>query len=226
MRKRTPPLHSAHIEDADARSEPVVIRDHGMRKRATDVEVIFRNLDLALVREIEKADEVFGCVAWLTNLEILAALARKRAVGIVVQKEDFLRPDSVDIVQARTRAAYAQVPGFERHILPCTSSYSFACDPESEGIRCVGYHNSERRAAFPRMHNKFMVFCSGFEPYAVWTGSFNMTYNAADSMENAVLIRDKDVAASYLDEFGTIFGLSEPLDWTSEWVAPEYRLGT
>ena len=31
-------------------------------------------------------------------------------------------------------------------------------DPTLDPIRCVGNHNSNRQPAFPRMHNKFLVF--------------------------------------------------------------------
>jgi hypothetical protein len=99
-----------------------------------------------------------------------------------------------------------------------------------------GAHNSAKSAAFPRMHNKFLVFCRAatvdeesydrFEPYAVWTGSFNLTYNASNSLENAILIRDEKISTAFLNEFGLIFGLSEKLDWSRSWSAPEYRIGS
>jgi phosphatidylserine/phosphatidylglycerophosphate/cardiolipin synthase-like enzyme len=101
----------------------------------------------------------------------------------------------------------------------------------------VGAHNSTKSAAFPRMHNKFLVFCRAamadkepsnetYKPYAVWTGSFNLTYNASNSLENAILIRDEKISTAFLDEFGLIFGLSERLDWNQSWSAPEYRIGS
>jgi len=53
----------------------------------------FQDLEGALIRYIAEADAVVGCVAWLTNLNVLRALASKFGVSIIVQKEEFLRPD-------------------------------------------------------------------------------------------------------------------------------------
>jgi hypothetical protein len=161
----------------------------------------------------------------------------KKAVGIVVQKEDFLRPDGGNWRQKRQREAYARLPRFTRYSLGQTGHCDYAGAPESDAIRCVGAHNSTKSAAFPRKHNKFLVFCrttavdaevsyETYEPYAVWTGSFNLTHNASNSLENAILIRDKRISTAFLDEFGLIFGVSEKLDWSQSWSAPEYRIGS
>ena len=34
------------------------------------------------------------------------------------------------------------------------------------------------------------------------------------------------IVQAYYQEWGQVFALSEPLDWESEWVEPEYRIGT
>lgn len=98
-----------------------------------------------------------------------------------------------------------------------------------------GARNSAKTAAFPRMHNKFLVFCKAavtndestyetYDPYAVWTGSFNLTRNASNSLENAVLIRDEEISTAFLEEFGLIFGLSESSIGTSHGVLPNIAL--
>ena len=88
------------------------------------------------------------------------------------------------------------------------------------------------------MHNKFLVFCDTHEegknldyrfevkPYAVWTGSFNLTKNAAMSLENGLLLTDCSVVAAYFREWEQILALSEPLDWTTDWAEPEWRIGS
>ena len=82
------------------------------------------------------------------------------------------------------------------------------------------------------MHNKFLVFCTfeyepfAYRPYAVWTGSFNLTFNASMSLENVVVIQSPVLAGAYLNEWAQILALSEPLDWEQEWVAPTWRIGT
>jgi hypothetical protein len=58
------------------------------------------------------------------------------------------------------------------------------------------------------MHDKFMVFVKN-DQWSVWTGSFNCSVNSGHSLENAVLIRDGEVAKAYLKEWQQIFLVSE-----------------
>jgi hypothetical protein len=60
------------------------------------------------------------------------------------------------------------------------------------------------------------------EPYAVWTGSFKLTFNAVNSLENAVLLTDPDIAKAYYREWQEVAFISEPLDWEQDWVQPEW----
>ncbi|MNJ81293.1 hypothetical protein D3C77_800280 [compost metagenome] len=60
----------------------------------------------------------------------------------------------------------------------------------------------------------------------MWTGSFNFTKNATLSLENALFITDPKIVNAYFEEYGQIAAMSEELDWTSEWVAPVWRIGT
>ena len=63
-------------------------------------------------------------------------------------------------------------------------------------------------------------------PYVVWTGSLNFSIASTLSFENAILIRKKEVVDLYFKEFCQILALSEPLDWASEWMRPEWWIGT
>ncbi len=73
------------------------------------------------------------------------------------------------------------------------------------------------------MHNKFLIFCDqvpsrdpfddpAVQPRRVWTGSYNVSHNAASSWENAVLIHSLDIANAYAREFAQILAFSERLD--------------
>lgn len=210
------------------------------------VETCFRNLEERLIQEIEQADCVVGCVAWLTSEKILKALATCKAVSIIVQKEDFLRPDLASYPNwaARLRKHYKALRGFGwRYDVGGTVGCLSVCgDPTISAVRCVGNLNSDKDPAFPRMHNKFALFCNFKEeifqddvyeerrldicPYKVWTGSFNFTHNGTHSLENAVLIEGDRVAEAYYEEWEQIVALSEPLDWDTPWMAPEWRIGT
>ncbi|MFZ6047342.1 phospholipase D-like domain-containing protein [Pseudomonas sp. CR3202] len=208
---------------------------------SSGVTVYFRNIEERLLQHIKESDAVFGAIAWLTSYSILDALAELNNVSIVVQKEDFLRPD------VGSRSDFKKTLRTKYKSLKCNltrysfsnilSSVSVCSDPSIDPVRCVGNHNSEKKPAFPRMHNKFLIFArveEGTEdhdietvtPYAVWTGSFNLTKNATMSLENALFITDKKIVNAYFEEYGQIAAMSEELDWRSEWVAPEWRIGT
>jgi hypothetical protein len=229
----------------------------------------FKQLDFWLTKHIREADYVFGCVAWLTEAGILFELAKKRGVCLLVQKEDFLRPDSGQTKTSavnHVRAKYATLHGVYRpnfHGLGRGLSSNSAYAEDTDPVRCVGVRNKNTRAA-PRMHHKFALFAKAtsykwneddfltcpfvyehkeglapeeneeppwarddwLQPYAVWTGSFNWTFNAGNSLENAVVLRDSEIVAAYYNEFQQILALSEPLDWESDYVEPEWRIGT
>jgi hypothetical protein len=230
------------------------LRDHSVEGER--IAVYFRDLQARLIRHIMAADVVVGCVAWLSNHTILDALATRRGVGLVVQKEDFLRPDlSKDAHWSGTlRKAYDALPPLpERWTLGgLLGRLSTQHDPVIAPVRCVGNHNAAKRPAWPRMHNKFLVFGTldegqdedalwsaeepwpaaadniwpSVRPHSVWTGSFNLSHTATRSFENAVYIADPVIAQAFYDEWEQIEALSEPLDWTVDWVMPEWRIGT
>lgn len=227
------------------------LQDFGISSANVNVQVYFKNIQSHLIRHIRAADIVVGCVAWLTCPSILQALSKKEGVSIIVQKEDWLRPDVNDRGnwKKNRRARYDKLPamlsrydaGLKGTVL---SMMSYLGDPSIEAVRCVGNYNSNKNnPAFPRMHNKFIVLCKqtshilvqtenetseyrNYEPYEVWTGSFNFTKNAGLSFENAVVLKDMTIARAYFQEYAQIAALSEPLDWETEWVQPEWRVGS
>jgi hypothetical protein len=214
--------------------------------RVPNIEAYFDNLEDALIEKINKHKNgfIFGCVAWLTSEPILNALATCKNVQILVQKEDFLRPDSDSKTHwnKKLQKLYGNLSfEYERHMLKDPiGELSFASDPTVHPVMCVGNHNKEKHPAFPRSHHKFLVFCDYTEnenkfdfnywPIAVWTGSFNFTKNATHSFENALYIEDKSgnnpILQAYLNEHHQIFTLSEMLDWETTWIEPRYRIGT
>ena len=237
-------LNNLKVENADCGDD----YERSTSKTGSNCYVLFDNLEVNLINNIHNAEAVVGCVAWLTSFPILDEL-RKTPTSIIVQKEDFLRPDtgwvSPSDWKLKLRTAYAKVDTLgHRYRLNETliSNLSVcSCEPEIQGIRCVGNHNTDKKPASPRMHHKFMVFCKkgpGWDgeswgesgpaiiPYAVWTGSFNFTYNATRSFENAVYLTDPEIVWAFFREWEYIAALSEPLDWTSVWAFPEWRIGT
>lgn len=244
-------------------SGSIDLEDHSYKMKDAQfdcVEVILRDLESNLIKKIRKYKDglIFGSVAWLTSFNILDELAKCDNVQIVVQKEYFLRPDLNTANKKdwnnNLREKYNKLKfRFERFFLNFPiGRLSFAGDPTVDPIRCVGNHNRDKKIAFPRAHNKFLVFCEilkeptedlsdefedlstpdeeFYKPISVWTGSFNLTLNAANSFENAIYLEDKTgtnpVINAFLKEHHQIFALSESLDWNTDWVVPEFRIGT
>jgi hypothetical protein len=221
-------------------------RDYSLTNR-----VYFKHLREHLIHHILGADLIVGCVAWLADPAIIAALSERKTM-IVVQKEDFLRPDLVDSTENgwSLRSRYAALDsGPDRsaydNLVGALSSMS---DQSLAALRCCGMRRDpSQRVPTPTMHHKFVIFCTVttsattlqdddgsekryahevVEPYAVWTGSFNFTASSAASFENAVYLIDQEIVNAYYHEWAQIVALSEPLDWQAEWIAPEWRIGT
>lgn len=237
-------LNHAMIPNADGPNEP--IRGGQYHYRSGDVDILFDHLEDALIAEIERWPIVVGCMAWLTNERVLNALRTRESVSIIVNKEDFLRPDKGDWSKRKIKDLYSKIPGIDR--MSIGRMYCYCSDPRTPAIRCLGIRD-ERRNVPPRMHHKFIVFCEanprevirvdqpGAEPFeieemgnaiprAVWTGSFNATENGTRSLENAVILRGRDYAMPFFTEWCSLLGISEPLNWTSPYIEPEYRIGS
>lgn len=237
--QQTDSLHDLFIPSDHRGEEP--LKDYSVT--SGNVTVYFRDHIARCLEFINKHEVIVGAVAWLTSEPILRALSTRKVVQIVVQKEDFLRPDSGKMHDLR--AAYSRLPGGNRFSMGgVLGSMSTSGDVGIEAVRCVGNHNSERNPAFPRAHHKFLVGCSlhthltdpdeidlndfyfYMKPRTVWTGSFNLTANGARSFENVVVINDENVALAYYNEWNQLAAISEPLDWKSKWCQPEWRIGT
>ena len=230
--KATANLNDRVIPSDHDFGEPWQLNDFRVESGRAYVQTMFRDLTDAAVAFIGEADYVVACVAWLTSRTILRALSWPRGVAIMVQKEDFLRPDRAGSPSNRElRALYEKIPvTIERGMFPPPlRSASIHRDPRI-GVRCVGERGQGQKTPTPRCHHKFMVSCTltggQLSAQAVWTGSFNFTHNAERSLENAVIIRDERVADAYLREFAQVAMLSEPLDWEHPWIDPEWRIGT
>ena len=215
------------------------------------VTVMFRNHEKELMTILEeerkKGSACFGAIAWMTNHDILRKMA-ELPTAILVQKEDFLRPDTGKLSpdwKKQIRDAYQALtpPADSRYGMPgIVPNLSYCCNPTMDPVRCVGDRPEVGRNN-RRMHNKFLVFAKResfndgegtdmfehdavWRPHSVWTGSYNITANAELSWENVIYIRSEEIAQAYLNEWCQLMAFSEPLDWESEYVEPEWRVGT
>lgn len=210
----------------------------GTWKGQPRIRVCFRNIEKHLVLAIndERAGLVVGCVAWLTSIPVLRALARKH-VSLIVQKEDFLRPEGTRD-PSMIRAHYDVLRcGVSRFVIDGIGGLNRnSGEDHIPAVQMCGLAPVRGTPGTPRMHHKFLVFCRTRRldeynheppvPYAVWTGSYNPTATGARSLENAVYIEHPGIAAAYMREWAQVFALSQPLDWTIRYVAPSWRVGT
>jgi uncharacterized protein YeeX (DUF496 family) len=266
-------LNELTITNVDGGPNPTLSNNGIFKNNIYAVEVVFRDIKDKLKMHIKEADVVVGCVAWLTSEDIIEELAKKK-VSIIVQKEDFLRPDMSynkgnGEWKRKLRNMYNSIPHsmsrLDEDIPSPLRSMSYCSDDIIHSIRCCGVYNNSKQK--PNMHNKFLIFCKEIKkpydvalndyikenknednvydliksfkqqydqhkyiintiPYAVWTGSFNFSKNSELSFENVIIIHDKDIAQKYFEEWANICALSEPLDWESEYIEPEWRIGS
>jgi hypothetical protein len=190
------------------------------------LEVYFEDIEDKIIEKIRKADLVFGCIAWLTNEKILKEMEKKHCV-IVVQEEDFLRPDiNFDGDKQKWKnkifELYKQLDGHELQFIIKDINYFRWVNT---GVRRFGFINKDKSPAFPRMHNKFII-CAKYNTEdhnttmtfnEVITGSYNYTYNSTNSIENIMCVKDEKIVNAYFENFKDILVCSVPLDWSAEW---------
>jgi len=163
-------LNQAYIrEDTGEMDLYGIVKDYSTTSDDQKICVYFKNLEKHLIDHITECEVVLGCVAWLTNEQILKALAQKRGISLIVQKEDFLRPDiaSQKNWTRCLRELYNSLPktldrrDFNTTVLGDMEGSKNA--PLIDPIRCVGNYNAYKQSAFPRSHHKFVLFCKYIE---------------------------------------------------------------
>lgn len=204
---------------------PVTTRCGG----AAAAQCVFRNCLDRLIECIDNAHGVVGCVAWMTHPKILEALKKKAFVSIIVQKEPYLRTGYRGVRSKwykEIRDSYVELPPPPTPdqialLMPTTATTTAVIN-----MSAISYHGilgsttgararargARRLLQTPRMHHKFLVFCGADgQPQSTWTGSFNFTVNATNSLENAVILSAAelpDACQSYLREWATVYGES------------------
>lgn len=156
-----------------------------------------------------RALAVVGEVAWVTDRALLDTLAATATAGVclVLQAEPWLRADTFAALPARTRREWMHHP-------PLSSP-----DNDTPAAAWIaGTINTHGAVAWPRMHRKTLILChtdaaapTPLEPYAVWTGSYNLTDNARVSIEDAMLVHSEPIAAFAYREFTCVLAHAAPL---------------
>jgi hypothetical protein len=169
-----------------------------------------RNLSGRVKEKLDKYDAFVGEVAWLSDYDVLAAMAGK-CLGLVTQK----RP-----IGHKLRDRYTSI------LCPLLPDTVIGVGQRPLGLGQVRGHGTFHSwsGGFQRgprpffMHRKILVlgdfeahspfFMGGegdvhwvFRPKAVWSGSYNMTKASRRHCEQVVYIEDEEIAAEQAAEF-------------------------
>lgn len=200
------------------------IINHNIDDITVPIDCRFNNILEILLKCIDESYGIVGCVAWLSHPSILHALQKKHFIGMVVQKEAFLKPQFKTSDRQRqswsnnVRMDYKKLPNAPKYLYDTLgNSIDYHKDDEkktssSSSPPNIVYHGelsktSKSKLHTSRMHHKFLIFFnSQHKPERVWTGSFNFTKNAEMSLENALIITHVDhICNSYLSEWSSIY---------------------
>jgi hypothetical protein len=237
-------LNLQRITSSRSASGFVQLKDYSISEQfqGASITAMFKDLPDKLIEYISHATVIVGCVAWLTHPKILQAMQHLGGISIIVQKEDFLRPDGIPQAgwKSELRNLYTALNGLDGITGKSRNCFVINAGLRSfdafsiEPVRCAGFARLPDALDRPIMHHKFIVFCCVeqheldertiriVQPYAVWTGSFNFTKNAVRSFENAVYIEHPEIAYAFFEEWGQVAALSESLDWERPYVDPDH----
>jgi hypothetical protein len=177
---------------------------------------IFGDKRSALLAWIEGQECIVGCVAWLSDPQILMALNRTELSEVVMQREAHL---------SRYGAMMPEHPSSIAALYQATHDYA----PHTHGglrvrYRLIGSSNHGKR---PVMHHKFLVGCRlvlcrrpegqalKIVPFSVWYGSWNMTRNAQND-DSALILHDMTVSQLFYKEWRRLWADSEPITGVME----------
>jgi hypothetical protein len=91
--------------------------------------------------------------------------------------------------------------------------------------KVINYEINEDYNGYNWLNNSdFLMSIDYIKPYAVWTGSFNFTFNATKSFENTLYITQPSIVQAYFSEWSQLEWLSESLDSESNSLSPEWEL--
>ncbi|AKI80115.1 putative phospholipase D/nuclease [Acanthamoeba polyphaga mimivirus] len=187
----------------------------------------FENLEQHLVEYINKATYVIGCIAWLTNDNIISSLQQKKGIKIIVNKEEFLNPN-MEIAKKNyyctLRSKYQSLPNMFTSKCYCCNDSITNCKKFNKIFGSISMSENNNSAvltcgivnSLPKMHHKFLIFFDeNLDPVGVWTGSYNLSKTSNFSLENALYITSQIVIAEYIKEFLAVYKHSENFNWKS-----------
>lgn len=158
-------------------------------------------------------DAIVGCMYWFTEPTILKWLNEHQiATQIIVQKQNIWSRNITTTTTTINKKRKLSKSQYSAEKLRNAYNLLTPLHAKVDAVRCLGECTRQSSCL---LHHKFLVCLKNQEPIAVFTGSFNLTMNANQNLENVLFIEDKTVAKQYWQEWLTLLPYSEPLDWTS-----------
>lgn len=171
----------------------------------------FQDIAKHLAERIRTCVRVYGCVAWFSHPEVLAAL-KGRPCCIIMNREDWSQ------IGRHMEAYDTLTPIPTAHLLMLNPALRTLHDNyASKAVRAVGI--PENGTNKPRLHHKFLILEQEGR-IGIWTGSFNVTMNASMSLENAIYSEDPNLVAAYIQEFVQVLCFSSEMN--DEWKPEMY----
>ena len=177
---RKPPVNLNTLCDNKTRGLKTVVT-------SSSVSVVFDSKKIlrTLVSKICSASYLVGCVAWLTNSRVIAAMQKLQGVQIIVTNDKILK---------KVKSKYIGLKSVKNDNAP---------------ICVVGTGRGYMKSL---MHHKFLVALdSQKKPLWVCNGSFNITESAKTNIENMVVYEDPNIATIFLEEYERIYKISKKL---------------
>lgn len=138
--------------------------------------VYFSNICDALKSHLKESIRIYGCIAWLTEKSVLDIISTI-STTIIVQQENWKEPsrkNTFDYYNKLTPIPFSYFQSLNPKLSCSIENY------KEVAIRSIGYPNENCR-----MHHKFLIL-EKKDKIGVWNGSFNITHNATNSLENAI----------------------------------------
>ncbi len=183
----------------------------GVASDDAKVEVHFDNhvQKLQHYLEVHRPHFVVGCMYTFTDEKVGASL-KDIPAHIVIQKDSIYK---VRHKSAKTKQ-HTKTKTKKDHIAAKLCAMYASLKPlpgRDQAVDCCGWSSSKH----PLMHHKMLVFCNSLSvPFAVWTGSYNLTTRARISAETSIFITDNNsISQQFYNEYSAIAKHSENIQW-------------
>lgn len=176
IRNQPPPKATdmkANLNDIDPVDDGFLRLDkNNIEQQICSVSAYFRNIKAELIANINKADAVFGCVAWLSNPDIINALASREILSVVISEKQDVKSIS-DLKLHKNWITPTHLANNFNHFYTLTNSITLGVEDISLNLPLCSIRQLRERDIWveenvrdkhdgdsPYLHNKFVVFAS------------------------------------------------------------------